>query len=33
MSTEATEPLMVYRLQSCPFCERVIRRLHELDIE
>ncbi len=31
--TEASEPLMVYRLQACPFCERVVRRLHELDIE
>lgn len=30
---EATEPLLVYRLQACPFCERVIRRLDELDIE
>jgi glutathione S-transferase len=31
--TDATEPLTVYRLQACPFCERVVRRLHELDID
>jgi glutathione S-transferase len=28
-----TEPLTLYRLQACPFCERVVRRLNELDIE
>ena len=36
MSTEpaeVTEPLMMYRLQACPFCERVVHRLHELDID
>ena len=31
-SAGATEPLTVYRLQACPFCERVIRRLNELDV-
>lgn len=32
-ATEASEPLVLYRLQACPFCERVVRRLHELDID
>jgi glutathione S-transferase len=32
-TAEATEPLTLYRLQACPFCERVVRRLHELDID
>ncbi|WP_435076342.1 glutathione S-transferase N-terminal domain-containing protein [Halococcus sp. AFM35] len=31
--TETTEPLTLYRLQACPFCERVVRRLDELDID
>jgi glutathione S-transferase len=25
-------PLTLYRLQACPFCERVVRRLQELDV-
>ncbi|WP_256686016.1 glutathione S-transferase N-terminal domain-containing protein [Halococcus qingdaonensis] len=32
-ATETTEPLVLYRLQACPFCERVVRRLHELDVD
>ena len=32
-STTTAEPIMVYRLQACPYCERVIRRLNDLDIE
>lgn len=29
-----TQPaITVYRLQACPFCERVIRRLAELDLD
>lgn len=27
-----TESLLVYRLEACPFCERVVRRLKDLDI-
>ena len=30
--TTGTEPLTLYRLQACPFCERVVRRLDELDV-
>ncbi len=33
ISAETTEPLTLYRLQACPFCERVVRRLNELDID
>jgi glutathione S-transferase len=30
----ATDPsITLYRLQACPFCERVVRQLDELDIE
>jgi glutathione S-transferase len=25
--------ITLYRLQACPFCERVVRRLHELDLD
>ncbi|EFW93696.1 glutathione S-transferase [Haladaptatus paucihalophilus DX253] len=33
MSTETTEPdLTLYRLQACPFCERVVRKLQDHDI-
>ena len=29
-----TEPaITLYRLQACPFCERVVRKLHEYDID
>ena len=32
--TEGTDgsPITLYRLQGCPYCERVVRRLDELDI-
>ena len=26
-------PITVYRLQACPFCERVVRRLNDLGLE
>jgi glutathione S-transferase len=26
-------PVTLYRLQACPFCERVVRTLDELDID
>ena len=26
-------PITLYRLQACPFCERVVRKLHEYDLE
>lgn len=26
-------PIILYRLQACPFCERVVRVLHALDLE
>jgi glutathione S-transferase len=26
-------PITVYRLQACPFCERVVRALNELDLD
>lgn len=30
----ADEPaITLYRLQGCPFCERVVRRLKELDLD
>lgn len=28
----ATPPITLYRLQACPFCERVVRVLHDLDL-
>ena len=31
--TAATDPITLYRLQACPYCERVVRRLQELDVE
>lgn len=31
--TGTTERLTLYRLQACPFCERVVRRLDELGVE
>ncbi|SDJ41545.1 Glutaredoxin [Halovenus aranensis] len=27
------EPLTLYRLQACPYCERVVRVLSELDLD
>ena len=33
MSTEATSPaITLYRLQACPYCERVVRKLQEYDL-
>lgn len=26
-------PITIYRLQACPFCERVVRKLDEYDLE
>ena len=26
-------PITLYRLQACPFCERVVRKLDEYDVE
>jgi len=31
MSDESA--ITLYRLQACPFCERVVRRLNELDVD
>ncbi|WP_433628825.1 glutathione S-transferase N-terminal domain-containing protein [Halomicrococcus sp. NG-SE-24] len=34
MSTETDEPaITLYRLQACPFCERVVRKLDEHDLD
>lgn len=27
-----TQPVTLYRLQACPFCERVVRKLKEYDL-
>jgi glutathione S-transferase len=27
-----TPAITLYRLQACPFCERVVRRLNDLDV-
>jgi glutathione S-transferase len=33
-STAPTNPsITLYRLQACPFCERVVRKLHEYDLD
>lgn len=33
MSTETTDPAVtLYRLQACPYCERVVRKLQEYDV-
>lgn len=29
----ADEPITLYRLQACPFCERVVRRLDEYGLD
>ncbi|RRJ30350.1 glutathione S-transferase N-terminal domain-containing protein [Halocatena pleomorpha] len=31
--SESEPPITIYRLQACPFCERVVRTLTELDID
>jgi len=33
MSEDETAPITLYRLQACPFCERVVRKLDEYGIE
>ena len=33
MSDAAEQPITLYRLQACPFCERVVRKLDEYDLE
>jgi glutathione S-transferase len=32
-STDEQPQITLYRLQACPFCERVVRRLQELDLD
>lgn len=32
-ATEAQAPITLYRLQACPFCERVVRKLDEYDLD
>lgn len=33
-TTSSNEPsITLYRLQACPFCERVVRRLNEYDLD
>ena len=29
----SAQPITLYRLQACPFCERVVRKLHEYDLD
>ena len=31
--SKADPPITLYRLQACPFCERVVRVLNDLDVE
>ena len=31
--TDGEAPILVYRLQACPFCERVVRVLNDLDLD
>lgn len=31
--TDETPPITLYRLQACPFCERVVRKLDEYDLD
>ncbi|MCU4717950.1 glutathione S-transferase N-terminal domain-containing protein [Halapricum hydrolyticum] len=31
-STADDPSITLYRLQACPFCERVVRKLHEYDL-
>ncbi|MFP9190711.1 glutathione S-transferase N-terminal domain-containing protein [Natrialbaceae archaeon A-CW1-1] len=33
MATSTDPPRTLYRLQACPYCERVARRLQEYDLE
>ncbi|WP_049969313.1 glutaredoxin family protein [Haladaptatus cibarius] len=33
MSAKSADPaITLYRLQACPYCERVVRKLHEYDL-
>ena len=32
-ATEEDAPITLYRLQACPFCERVVRKLDEYDLD
>ena len=31
--TDVEAPITLYRLEGCPYCERVVRRLNELELE
>jgi glutathione S-transferase len=31
--SEDEPPITLYRLQACPFCERVVRKLDEYDLD
>ena len=31
--TDVEAPITLYRLEACPYCERVVRRLNELELE
>lgn len=31
--SQSEPPITIYRLQACPFCERVVARLTDLDLE
>jgi len=33
MNEDETAPITLYRLQACPFCERVVRKLDEYDLD
>lgn len=33
MSHATEAPIMLYRLQACPFCERVVRKLDDYDLD
>ncbi len=33
MTDAAEPPITLYRLQACPFCERVVRKLDEYDLD
>jgi glutathione S-transferase len=32
-STDTAESITLYRLQACPFCERVVRKLDAYDLD
>ena len=32
-ATDEEVPITLYRLQACPFCERVVRKLDEYDLD